>query len=52
MSLSNDILAGVLAVGVVVGLYAIYAVILLAFLWAVWNWIILPTLPYAATVFA
>lgn len=52
MSLSNDILGGVLAVGVVIGIYAIYAAILLAFLWAVWNWIILPTLPYVAAVFA
>ena len=28
------------------GLYAAYLAIIFAFIWAVWNWIIVPTVPY------
>ena len=52
MSLSNDILGGIVAIAVIGGVYLAYMAVILAFLWAVWNWIILPTLPYVAAAFA
>ena len=52
MSLSNDILGGIVAFLLFVGVYAVYLGILLAFLWAVWNWIVLPTLPYVMGLLA
>jgi hypothetical protein len=52
MSLSGDLAGGFVAVLLVIGIYAVYLGAILAFLWVVWNWIVLPTLPYIAGVFA
>ncbi len=51
MGIGNDIVAGTVAFIFVIGIYAIYLGILLAFLWAVWNCVIVPTLPYMAGLF-
>jgi|WetSurMetagenome_2_1015567.scaffolds.fasta_scaffold369170_1 hypothetical protein len=51
MSMGNDIIAGIVAFVFMISIYAIYLGILLAFLWAVWNWVIVPTLPYVAGLF-
>lgn len=48
----NDIIGAIAALIFVLGVYAIYFAVILAFLWAVWNWIVLPTLPYVAGLFA
>ena len=37
---------GLLAALVMVGFYAAYLAIIFAFIWAVWNWIVVPTVPY------
>ena len=52
MSELTEVLAGILAIGFVLVVYLVYFGILLAFLWAIWNWIVLPTLPYVAGLFA
>ena len=31
---------------VMIGFYAASMAILFAFIWAVWNWIVVPTVPY------
>ena len=51
MSELTEALAGILAIGFVLVVYLVYFGILLAFLWAIWNWIVLPTLPYVAGLF-
>ena len=51
MSELTEVLAGILAIGFVLVVYLVYFGILLAFLWAIWNWIVLPTLPYVAGLF-
>ena len=52
MSDHTDVLAGMLALLMCVAIYLVYFGILLAFIWAIWNWIVLPTLPYVAGLFA
>jgi hypothetical protein len=42
----SDFGGGLLAAIVMVGFYAAYLAIIFAFIWAVWNWIIVPTVPY------
>ncbi len=42
----SDFGGGPLAALVIVGFYAAYLAIIFAFIWAVWNWIIVPTVPY------
>lgn len=46
----SDIVAGPLAVLLTVGFYVAYLAIVFAFLWAVWNYIVLPSIPYIAGV--
>jgi hypothetical protein len=48
MSVSTEMLAFVL----VVVAYGAMLGVLFAFLWAVWNWIVLPSLPYVVGLFA
>ena len=56
MSELTEVLAGILAIGFVLVVYLVYFgilfSILLVFVWAVWNWIVLPTMPYIAGLFA
>ena len=52
MSLSNDILESIVVFILFVGAYVVYLGVLLAFLWVVWNWIVLPSMPYIVGVFA
>ena len=49
---ASDVLGGLVYIVLGVGIYVAYLGILLAFLWAVWNWIVLPTLPYVVGLFA
>lgn len=44
----TDIVVGVLAVLITVGIYVAYLAIIFAFLWAVWNWIVVPSIPMIA----
>ena len=47
----SEVIAGILAIMFVWVAYLVYFGILFAFLWAVWNWIVLPTMPYIAGLF-
>lgn len=47
----SEVIAGILAIMFVLVAYLVYFGILLAFLWAIWNWIVLPTMPYIAGLF-
>lgn len=48
----NDILGAIVALVIILVTYAIYFAAIFAFLWAVRNWIVLPTLPYVVGLFA
>lgn len=37
---------------IVIVTWILYFGFVLAFLWAIWNWIVLPTMPYIAGLFA
>ncbi len=41
----NDIFRAGAALFVVAGIYVVYFAAILAFIWIVWNWIVLPGLP-------
>ena len=51
MSEITEVLAGILAIVFTLAAYLAFFAALFAFIWAVWNWIVLPTMPYIAGLF-
>ena len=46
----SDVSEMLIGVALVLITYVFYLSVIFAFLWAVWNWIVLPTVPYLVSL--
>jgi uncharacterized membrane protein YkgB len=51
MGIGSDIVAIIVVIGIWLSIVGIYLGVIFGFIWAVYNYIILPSLPYVAGLF-